>query len=91
MASSPGARPAKTLRLKRAESRRLVLVARDVSQPGKLKMTRLSVEAVAVLPHDARHARSEAADDDGRRGIGPQIALGLVESVVRAGKARAIP
>src|SRR5262250_1460302 len=68
----------------------LVLVARDACQLGELRMTRLGVEAVAMLAGDSGHARTEAADDDGWRRLGAQIAGGSVESIVAAREARRV-
>src|SRR5262252_1221978 len=69
---------------------RLVLATRDACQLGELRMTRLGIEAVAMLAGDSGHARAEAADDYGWRRVGPQIAGGSVESIVAAREARRI-
>src|SRR2546427_12950268 len=49
-----------------------VLVARALDEGAELRMEGLRVEAVRVSTGDGGHARTEAAHDDRRRGLGPQ-------------------
>ena len=64
-----------------------MLGAGDPRQLGQARVAGLGIEAIAILPRDGRHARAEATDDDGRRGIAAQITVRPLESIVRTGEA----
>src|SRR5438552_1807359 len=69
---------------------RSALVARNLHEIGQPRMERLRVEPVGVAAGDAGHARTEAAHDDRRRGIGAEKSRGAFEPIVRAREARTI-